>query len=295
MLSPTTHHPSTPSADRRHSLDGFLHPGRAAHKNRQDEKSTLYQRRTSYGKQVQADLHADCHYVRFKSTMVPISDLKYLKAYFDQLDLDKSGDLDFSELEKAMQKTEEFPVTSPKAGVGPKAKGEDKAAQKDSMAHWGFQGGGSQILQKLRANADQFDTQIRFEDVLQLVYPGVDTKTVRQMVEAVSVKKEEEEKPPQVSEEKQRDFDEMWALWDADGSGELNKEELREALKMLGVEEQEDFDEFYEELDGDGNGTIDKEEFQEWWFKQGGESDGESDNGKLDAENTEVWSYGGDV
>jgi hypothetical protein len=29
----------------------------------------------------------------------------------------------------------------------------------------------------------------RWQDVLQLVYPGIDTKTVRQMVEAVSVKK----------------------------------------------------------------------------------------------------------
>ena len=36
----------------------------------------------------------------------------------------------------------------------------------------------------------------------------------------------------QIGEEKQRDFDGMWALWDHDGSGELDKEELREARAL---------------------------------------------------------------
>lgn len=118
----------------------------------------------------------------------------------------------------------------------------------------------------MRAYADMHDTSIHFADVLKIVYPGACDASLQKMVESVK-HKVEEVKPKEICTEAEAvDFDEMWAMWDADGSGELDKKELREALRMLGVELDEDFDDFYQELDQDGSGTIDKKEFQAWWF-----------------------------
>lgn len=89
-----------------------------------------------------------------------------------------------------------------------------------------------------------------------------------------------------------QDLEAMWALWDEDGSGELDKDEFSMALKMLQVSEGrtasgtadllfsgshtfqcvsqvddiEDIDRIYRDIDDDGNGTISMDEFAAWWF-----------------------------
>ena len=57
----------------------------------------------------------------------------------------------------------------------------------------------------------------------------------------------------------------MWPIWDADGSGELDKEELRVALESMGVDNVDDFDELYAQIDEDDSGFVSKEEFATWW------------------------------
>merc|ERR1711933_367121 len=52
-------------------------------------------------------------------------------------------------------------------------------------------------------------------------------------------------------------------LVDADGSGELNKDELRKALAMVGKRyTDKEFDELFSDHDRSGDGSIDFEEFK---------------------------------
>jgi Ca2+-binding EF-hand superfamily protein len=57
----------------------------------------------------------------------------------------------------------------------------------------------------------------------------------------------------------------MWPIWDEDGSGELDKEELRAVLESMGVDDVDDFDWLYSQIDEDDSGMVSKEEFTTWW------------------------------
>ena len=59
---------------------------------------------------------------------------------------------------------------------------------------------------------------------------------------------------------------EVFAEFDHEGSGDLNKEELQEVCATLGnLLGEEGIDDLYAELDEDGDGTVSLEEFEHWW------------------------------
>merc|ERR1712070_209378 len=49
----------------------------------------------------------------------------------------------------------------------------------------------------------------------------------------------------------QQEIDDLWAAYDDDSSGDLEK-----------------FDKLFEELDTDGSNSVDKEEFERWWLQR---------------------------
>eukprot|EP01043_Picozoa_sp_COSAG02_P068041 COSAG02_NODE_11154_length_1782_cov_1.877005_2_plen_319_part_01 len=59
---------------------------------------------------------------------------------------------------------------------------------------------------------------------------------------------------------------------DADGSGALDRDELKQLLKQLGQTKirDEHVTELMEELDTDGDGGVSYEEFEQWWRQNGG-------------------------
>ena len=63
---------------------------------------------------------------------------------------------------------------------------------------------------------------------------------------------------------------EMFALFDADGSGEVDDEELAAMAIELGKPmSEEELEAAVAEMDHDRNGTIERHEFVKWWSEQG--------------------------
>jgi len=56
---------------------------------------------------------------------------------------------------------------------------------------------------------------------------------------------------------------ELFALWDADGDGSINRKEFSRALKMMGLRvNKDDFNAFCKLCDADNSGTLDLDELQ---------------------------------
>ena len=74
----------------------------------------------------------------------------------------------------------------------------------------------------------------------------------------------------QKSDARQEILTRIWKRVDADGSGALDREEVRQVLIQMGRPEEDiDLDAAMEELDADGDGEVDFGEFEAWFFKRG--------------------------
>ena len=64
----------------------------------------------------------------------------------------------------------------------------------------------------------------------------------------------------------------IWQKVDADGSGDLDRDEMKQVLVMMGDDDVgvERLDEVMQELDEDGGGSIEYAEFEAWYSKQDG-------------------------
>lgn len=207
-------------------------------------------------------------YVRLPSSkMVKVSDIRYLREYFDDLDLNGNGTVDFEEIEQAMNR-ENIKGPQDVSLESHGARDITGTSKKAASAAWGFQNGGAGLVKTLadQMHNSEAETEFTFKDVLRIVYPDATGAILQEMEDAVHVEKKVEE-VREISEEELDSFDQMWALWDGDHSGELDKAELRVALRELGVDDDEDFEDLYETLDEDNNGTISQSEFMHWWFK----------------------------
>eukprot|EP01046_Picozoa_sp_COSAG06_P011470 COSAG06_NODE_656_length_13333_cov_6.485492_4_plen_166_part_00 len=61
----------------------------------------------------------------------------------------------------------------------------------------------------------------------------------------------------------------LWATLDSDGSGALDKNEVREVMKSMGKDlDDAQLDAAMAEIDKDGSGEVEYEEFLVWWQGQ---------------------------
>ena len=110
------------------------------------------------------------------------------------------------------------------------------------------------------ASRNYFD----FKDLMKIYYPYNDKEDYARM-EAASRRAGPAE-VDLVTDVKDSDIDDMFSIWDGDGSGELNKEEFRDMLRKLGVTDEEEVDRYFGEIDADGGGSISIAELKEWWL-----------------------------
>ena len=64
-------------------------------------------------------------------------------------------------------------------------------------------------------------------------------------------------------------LEKMWVEMDADGSGALEPEELRQVLAKMGTKlNDRKLARLMREIDRDGDGSVDLDEFRLWWKQQ---------------------------
>mmetsp|Transcript_25637 Transcript_25637/g.48576 ORF Transcript_25637/g.48576 Transcript_25637/m.48576 type:complete len:276 (-) Transcript_25637:467-1294(-) len=236
---------------------------KAQHGLRAQERRASLARRQAYGKQTVELQKEDPKYVRIKGKIVPVKDIQFLREYFQELDLDSNGVVDFLELQSAMQKGS---VDEPRV-LNPEDDTNDKKTTKGPHG-WGFQNGGTDILNRINSVMDSQKTVISFEDILKLMYHEATKEEIAEMIQKAGPVVVPQPVERAISQEDDADFDALWDSWDFDNSGELDQVELREALRTLNVHDKEDFDMLWESLDEDKNGTVSKAEFKKWWFAE---------------------------
>lgn len=172
---------------------------------------------------------------------VTIKDLKLLKNCFDSLDVDSSGQVDIMEITNHLNAQSSNGASFPPS-----------------------------LLRRMATRANLGD-QLTFADTLSLCYPHANRSEIIAMDNMIRPKEEAEEGNA-IDPDEELDVEQMWKLWDMDGSGELDAYELKQALRSLITCKREfsirlaDFDDIFESMDLDKSGTIDIDEFKTWWF-----------------------------
>ncbi|KAK3281645.1 hypothetical protein CYMTET_10576 [Cymbomonas tetramitiformis] len=202
------------------------------------------------------------HLRRFAS----MASLNKLYSTFQQVDYDRSASIDAAELERYV--SHRFKTSSACGAMALFGCGTDALkGKKLQEAH-----------QKLEYLFQVPGAEMSFKDLLELAYPDADGSAIKHMHEAVTqdkIQSRDEEEAKQAKEtmeqsnlleakKQARWVDEMWQIWDADGSGELDEEELGVVLQELGAN-TDDLQKWMQEIDVDESGLISKEEFTEWW------------------------------
>ena len=70
-----------------------------------------------------------------------------------------------------------------------------------------------------------------------------------------------------------RDLDDMWNMWDQDGSGTLDEYEFIEVLKSIGLDDLDEAVSYFSQIDAPGLGEISKEQFKIWFLRADLKSD----------------------
>jgi Ca2+-binding EF-hand superfamily protein len=208
-------------------------------------------RRASYAKQTAA--MASMPGYRFKGLFIHQREVINLKSTFDKLDLDKDGKVTLGDVQQSV-------------ASGGRARFE---ADLDTF----------DVKQLPKSIGHGNPQELNFMDFLKItlssktggqVWTSADNKVLLEMAQSVVVEQKVDIKLQNtLSEQRYAEnmafVNSMWPIWDADGSGELDKEELRVALESMGVDNVDDFDELYAQIDEDDSGFVSKEEFATWW------------------------------
>eukprot|EP00090_Calanus_glacialis_P011381 TRINITY_DN19793_c0_g1_i1.p2 TRINITY_DN19793_c0_g1~~TRINITY_DN19793_c0_g1_i1.p2 ORF type:complete len:105 (-),score=47.38 TRINITY_DN19793_c0_g1_i1:179-493(-) len=79
-----------------------------------------------------------------------------------------------------------------------------------------------------------------------------------------------QQQKPEITEDQMKKLREVFEILDDDNSGEMNSQELFNAMKYLGLKmTQEEVEKMLEEFDDDGSGLIEFEEFMALINKMG--------------------------
>lgn len=206
--------------------------------------------------------------IKLSSTQViSLKDLLYLKAYFDDLDVNGDGTVDMAEITNHMRS-----VYAP-----------DQSTHRTTPIKLpaNFL---SSLKKKIEDKEEEGEGRITFADMLRLVYTRATKNELALMAQAVRPKEKAEGTPGETTDT--ADIDAMWALWDTDQSGELDEMEFREVLKGLGVDPSEISD-LYKQVDADQSGCISKQEFTDWWCNMGKEHEGNKADSDVESDENE--------
>eukprot|EP00854_Cymbomonas_tetramitiformis_P021216 gene21216-25488_t len=190
--------------------------------------------------------------------VISLKDLLYLKAYFDDLDVNGDGTVDMTEITNHMR-----------SAYAP-AQSNHRTTPIKLPAN--FLGS---LKKKIEDKEEEGEGKLHFADMLRLVYTRATKNELALMAEAVRPKEKDEGTVGETTDT--ADIDAMWALWDSDQSGELDEMEFREVLKGLGVDPSEISD-LYKQVDADQSGCISKQEFTDWWCNMGKEDEAKGDS-----------------
>ncbi|KAK9803406.1 hypothetical protein WJX72_007335 [[Myrmecia] bisecta] len=109
----------------------------------------------------------------------------------------------------------------------------------------------------------RLDGEVRFKDILRVLYPHSSEKELQEMLRLVTRKKKV--KDASNIEQQIQELKDIFAIYDDDGSGELDKPEFIDALVSAGYEREEATD-MFDIIDADHGGTVSMEEFIEWFM-----------------------------
>mmetsp|Transcript_22216 Transcript_22216/g.26672 ORF Transcript_22216/g.26672 Transcript_22216/m.26672 type:complete len:284 (-) Transcript_22216:984-1835(-) len=195
-----------------------------------------------YAAQLKKETDKDQKVIKLNTETVTKRDIEHLKSYFMDIDLDNSGTIDMDEIEQHMRETYQ----------------QQEAGSKVKF--------GTAFVKRIQEFIENKE-EMQFTDMLRLVYPSAKEDHIELMTKLVAPPVVAEP-PLLVPEEEDRFINSMWALWDADGSGELDHFEFRSVLRDINAS-QDDAEQFFEEIDLDKSGSISKQEFRDWWFGVG--------------------------
>jgi len=197
------------------------------------------------------------------STRYPKSSVRTLKAIFDEMDADGSGDLDRHELTAALKKRKQDAqrhFSRCKTLAERQAQNGRVQGQSTDMAGTWLVDFAESMFDALDANSDE---RVEFRELLKIVYPLAGPEELSLMVAWVTPVRTEDDLRREEAERMERErvaaLRQMFGAFDRDKDGKVSLTEFR--MAMLDHQNWDEVDDLFEQYDRNGNGEVDFEEF----------------------------------
>ncbi|DBB10579.1 TPA: hypothetical protein ACH3X3_007097 [Trebouxia sp. C0006] len=109
----------------------------------------------------------------------------------------------------------------------------------------------------------RMDGEVRYKDILRVLYPHALDKELAEMLSVVIPKKHV--KGQNNLEQQVAELKEVFAVYDEDGTGQLNQATFVEAIVSAGYEREEAV-QMFDIVDADHGGSVSLEEFMDWYL-----------------------------
>ncbi|KAL0031643.1 hypothetical protein WJX77_011345 [Trebouxia sp. C0004] len=109
----------------------------------------------------------------------------------------------------------------------------------------------------------RMDGEVRYKDILRVLYPHALDKELAEMLSVVIPKKHV--KGQHNLEQQVAELKEVFAVYDEDGAGQLNQATFVEAIVSAGYEREEAV-QMFDIVDADHGGSVSLEEFMDWYL-----------------------------
>jgi len=200
-------------------------------------------RQQAYSASIDGGSHKD--YVRLANLEhVTKRDIKTLQDVYDTIDIDKNGFLSVTEIER------EF--ISPQR-VNDTEEDQERHSRKITM------------MNKMIDTIGSRDQGLTFREMLKLNYPNATVKEVSKMLELVGISKDSEE-DTEIRKKLKKEADETWIKCDEFRTGEMEKRNLRDCLRVLGVHDFDNFEAKFIKMDERSDNVVSKGQFISWWI-----------------------------